>query len=116
MVGDGDADAVSGRAEIIAGIEQPVAALLAGHPGPLDQMAFPVEIVGEHQPVLADQLAFRGQALGVDRRAHRVEDRRRLRAIRASTAFTCAQLSSTASISGCIRKKRSIGRRLFAQG
>ena len=48
MVGDGDADAVGGGREIVAGVEQPVAALLAGHPGPFDQMALPVEIVGEH--------------------------------------------------------------------
>src|SRR3954462_9905125 len=67
LIGDGDPDAVSRRTEIVAGVEEPVAALLPGDPRPLDQMPFPIEIVGEDQPVLADQRALFRQALGVDR-------------------------------------------------
>ena len=57
MVGDRDADAVGGRREVVAGVEQPIAAVLPGDERAFDQMAFPVEVVGEHDAVLADQRA-----------------------------------------------------------
>src|SRR5260221_9483867 len=57
VVADGDANAVGGRAKIIPGVEQPISALLPRAEGALDQMAFPVEIVAQHDPRFADKRA-----------------------------------------------------------
>src|SRR3982751_5989154 len=57
MVGDGDADAVGGCPEIVAGVEQPVAPLLPRAERAFDQMAFPIEIVGQDDRGFADKRA-----------------------------------------------------------
>src|SRR5258708_11312119 len=55
MIGDRNADAISRSREVVAGVKQPVSAVLPGHEWALDKMAFPVEIVGEDDPIVADQ-------------------------------------------------------------
>ena len=79
-------------------------------------MPFPVEIVGQHDPVFANERAsILGDALGADRGGHRVQDCRRQPEFD-ERLRTRVQLASAASINGCIRKKRTIGRCRFAQG
>src|SRR5438309_1587382 len=54
VIGYGDPDAVRGCGEVVAGVEQPVAAVLTCHERTFDEMTFPVEVVGQHNLVLAD--------------------------------------------------------------
>src|SRR4051794_5597683 len=55
VVCHGDAYAVGRRREIVAGVEQPIAAALASDERALDQMAFPVEVVAQHDFSFAGQ-------------------------------------------------------------
>ena len=76
MVGDGNADTVGGGGKIVAGVEQPVAAILMRDERALDQMALPIEVVAQDELALADEGApVVGDALSPDRRRHRLQDR-----------------------------------------
>src|SRR6185295_17310856 len=69
MVGHRDANSIGWGREIVAGVEQPVSALLPGDERALDQMALPIEIVAQHNRVFADDGAAIGrEALAADRR------------------------------------------------
>ena len=118
MVGDRDADPVGGRREVVAGVEQPVAAFLVGDERAFDQMALPIEVVaaarsGLRRPANARRRrsAARGSAWSSLRRMVLA-----CRPNSASDGSHCVQLASAASISGCITKKRTIGRCALAQG
>ena len=116
MIRHGDADPVGGRREIVAGIEQPVAALLPVTNGP--SIRWPSQSRSLESTIVFSPIserpssAIRWARIGVliasriaggeaelDQRARLTRD----------------QLASAASISGCIRKKRTIGRCKLAQ-
>ena len=104
MIGDRDADPIGGRREVVAGVEHPVAALLLRDERAFDQMAFPIEVVGEDDMLLADQRARRPrEPPRVDRRPHRLEDIAgacRIRSAPASPAPNCRAPPRSAAASG----------------
>ena len=83
MIGDRDADAVGGRREVVAGVEHPVPPVLERHEWAFDQVALPIEVVGQHDPVFPRERTGVGrEALRVDRGRHCIDDSRRQSAFR----------------------------------
>ena len=110
MVGDRDSDPIGGRTEIVTGVEEPVSPVLSRAEGPLDQMAFPVEVVGQHDCQFADQRPpVVGNPLRPHRGRHRVDDRLG-EAIVDQRLLHPLPVPVAASMIPFIRKKRSIGR------
>ena len=79
-------------------------------------MTLPILVVGEDDPIFPDKGAAVGRDLLSPQRGSLHDDCRRPEAKFAKDARTCLQLSSAASMIGCIRKNRVIGRCRFAKG